>query len=86
MAPATVTFTRTRVDPAALVPWHITVDCDPVGRARRRRPHPGRSRLDGRTERQRHADGKTADGMPLDWPANSTITITVDATTAGRRR
>ena len=77
MAPATVTFSNV-VDPTALV-GHITVTVTPAAGAAD--DDPRRSRVDGRAERQRRPAGKTADGTPLDWPADSTIVIKVDATT-----
>jgi hypothetical protein len=79
MAPATVTFSNV-VDPTALA-GHITVTA--TGSAAGSLPvnvPVDLTSMDGLNVNVAPS-GKTADGMPLDWPADSTVDIKVDATT-----
>jgi hypothetical protein len=78
MAPVTVTFTNV-VDPTALA-GHITVTATPLAGGASAVIPVDLTSMDGLNVNVAPS-GKTADGMPLDWPADSTVDIKVDATT-----
>jgi len=84
MAPATVTFTNvvdamSPAGPTALA-GHITATATPAGGGAPTAIPVDLASMDGLNVTVM-PHGMTADGMPLDWPANSKIDITVDATT-----